>query len=88
MRMFLVGCCACIAPLLIARLAFADDAARKSDGVTIGQTDAGYRFRSGNRVVLFYQQAAVTEHDHTRAGYVHPPTRKQLESGNTNAYLN
>ena len=57
---------------MIARPTLADGSARKGAGVTIEQTDAGYRFHSGNRVVLFYQQAPVTEHDHTRAGYVHP----------------
>lgn len=40
--------------------------------VTIDRTDAGFLFRSGDRSVLFYQSEPVTEHNHTRAGYVHP----------------
>lgn len=40
--------------------------------VRIEASDAGFTFFSDDRVVLFYQQTPVTEHGHTRAGYVHP----------------
>ena len=40
--------------------------------VRIEASDAGFTFFSDDRAVLFYQQAPVTEHNHTRAGYVHP----------------
>lgn len=40
--------------------------------VRIEASDTGFTFLSDDRVVLFYQQTPVTEHNHTRAGYVHP----------------
>ncbi len=40
--------------------------------VTIERTDQGFQFRSGDRPVLFYQSEPATEHNHTRAGFVHP----------------
>lgn len=43
-----------------------------NQSVTIKQTDVGYMFRSGERSVLFYQIQPVTNHDHSRAGFVHP----------------
>ncbi|MCA9121803.1 MAG: PmoA family protein [Planctomycetaceae bacterium] len=40
--------------------------------VRIERTNQGLQFRSGDRPVLFYQSEPITEHGHTRAGFVHP----------------
>ncbi|MBC8352564.1 MAG: PmoA family protein [Planctomycetes bacterium] len=53
-----------------AKVAWADPPADHS--VTIEQTDAGFKFCSRGRLVLFYQSKPITQHNHTRAGFVHP----------------
>ena len=36
------------------------------------ESDAGFEFRDGEQLVLFYQRQPVAREGHTRAGYVHP----------------
>lgn len=40
--------------------------------IRVEDTDEGFQFWDGDSKRLFYQRAPVTQHKHTRAGYVHP----------------
>ncbi|MCA9146616.1 MAG: PmoA family protein [Planctomycetaceae bacterium] len=72
MRFNLAATSACLICQIVAVFAFANDSIGEEAAVTIKQTDQGFQFLSSDRPVLFYQSEPVTEHNHTRAGYVHP----------------
>ena len=72
MRFNLAATSACLICQIVTVFVFANKSSGEEAAVTIKQTDQGFQFLSSDRPVLFYQSEPVTEHNHTRAGYVHP----------------
>ena len=72
MRFNLAATSACLICQIVAVFAFPNNSTGEEAVVSIEQTDQGFQFRSGYRPVLFYQSEPITEHNHTRAGFVHP----------------